>query len=119
MIKAPMAEVYAVARTYLLAVHHDSFTPTIVVQREHHMSRSRAAHRLRIARSMGLLPYAGQGRRVFGEGHWPRCAQWCTSGGRHRAIWTACQECHELWPCPDAATLYWLRRLDEAERGTG
>jgi hypothetical protein len=116
VITVPTAEVYAVARTYLLAVHNDCLTPTAAVQREHGLSRSRASHRLHAARALGVLPHAGRGRRAFGAGHWPRAAQWCTSGSRKKTIWTACQECHELWPCADAATLVWLQHLDEAER---
>ena len=115
MIKAPMAEVYAVARTYLLAIHNDSLMPARMVQQEHGLSRGQAAARLRAARELGLLPYAGRGLRVFGPGHWPRAAQWCTPDGRPRTIWTACQECRQLWPCENAATLVWLAGLPNPE----
>lgn len=114
MIAVPTAEVYAAARTYLLAVHNDCLTPTAAVQREHGLSRGRASHRLVLARAVGVLPHAGRGRRAFGEGHWPRAAQWCTSGRQKKTIWTACQQCRYPWPCADAATLDWLKLLDQA-----
>lgn len=114
MIAVPTVEVYAAARVYLLAIHRNETHPTVAVQQALNLSRSRIARRLRAARDMGLLPATGRGIRVFGPGHWPRAAQWCTSGGR--PIWTACQECRHPWPCPDAATLDWLKRIDRAER---
>jgi hypothetical protein len=116
---APTAQVYAAARVYLLAVHNELLNPAEAVQLDCGLTRSGAAYRLKAARALGLLPVVGRGRRVFGEGHWPRAAQWCHAGGRKRTIWTACQECCQLWPCPDAATLGWLAHLDEMQKGSG
>lgn len=114
MIAVPVVEVYAAARVYLLAIHNGGLQPTVAVQDVLGLSRSRVGRRLRAARDLGLLPEAGRGIRVFGPGHWPRAAQWCTDRGR--PIWTACQECLRPWPCPDAATLEWMKRIDQAER---
>jgi hypothetical protein len=114
VITVPVVEVYAAARVYLLAIHHDELQPTIAVQQTLNLTRGKAGQRLRAARDLGLLPEAGRGIRVLGPGHWPRAAQWCSDRGR--PIWTACQECHHPWPCAEAATLVWLKRLERAER---